>query len=95
MNAASSAALARAIVDRQMDAIEAHLTRAWDGVLSLEFDTDYYDQFEDMVGVVRREQTAECRERESEPGPNFDQEVYAQAGFLVGLELGRRLGRGR
>lgn len=89
--------LARKIVDRRLDPVWDFITAEPLNLLCVQgarhpkLDTD---DFDDLVDRVREYELART-DIDDPPGPAFNNGCHETAGFLVGVELGRRLGGAR
>jgi len=92
-----AAALARQIANQQIDAIEARLYRGCVDFLlpGFEEEIDETPAFDTLVAAVRAEEELSMKAEGDSPGEYFEHHCHAEAGFLLGLEVGRRLGGAR
>jgi len=83
---------AERIVDQQLAELEAHLASGYHQFLFPEVMTDDANiGFDQLIEAVKVEGERECKAQDCDPGPRFEHDCYARAGYLLGLAYGRRL----
>jgi hypothetical protein len=89
-------ALAAKVVDQKLAALEAHLTSGYHEFLYPDTSEDEPDEaFQELLEAVIVEAERALKADGEEPGEKFEHCSYADAGFLLGLAYGRRLGGAR